>query len=162
MLNAHYARDILVRADAGGADLPVTLIGMQAAFPIGRFIDAKGKEHPYLAVNKGSAAVVITTSVHDEATGAMTLGTGYVGGPGGLHELRDAADAYRGVVSLLGVSASGQPGAPPSRQTVSLYDASPFVSCELAGTRSGAHSDVYDREMGHFLGEIIRATATQP
>jgi hypothetical protein len=30
-------------------------------------------------------------------------------------------------------------------------------SCQLSGTNSGAHSDVYDKEMGRFLGVVMPA-----
>jgi len=159
VLGSHYTRHVLVRKNSRSSEAAFTAIGMQAAFPIGRFISTEGKEHQYVGANKGRAYVVITTSKHDEATGAITLGTGYVGGPGGLDELRKHPETYKESITVLSTLANGQPASAPDSNLVSLYDASPFVNCELQGTGGGAHSDVYDEGMGHFLGEIIRASA---
>jgi hypothetical protein len=160
VLGAHYGRHILVRSRSASREAPVTVIGMQAAFPTGRFISTKGKEHQYLAVNKGQANVVITTSKDDEATGTISWGTGYVGGPGVFDEVRENSDFYRTAITvpLLNTESNGQPISALDNNLVSIYDASTFVNCQLPGTDSGAHSDVYDEAMAHFLGEIIRAS----
>jgi hypothetical protein len=158
VFGAHYARDVLVRkSPLPGAD--ITLIGLQAAFPVGRFVSTEGKddEHLYLSANKGAARVVVTTSVHDAATGKMSIGSGYVGGPGGLNTLKEKSDIYGPAVALGITNAKGEPMSAPDATKVTVYDASPFVHCQLTGTNSGAHSDIYDAEMGQFLGSTIRS-----
>lgn len=156
-LGAHYTRDIIVRNEPI-ADVPVTIIGMQAAFPIARFVTMEGKEHQYVAANKNNATVVITSSKYDEATGKMCIGTAYVGAGCGLKELKENS-TYKDFVTVLTTSDAGHP-TKPDADLVSVYDASPFVNRQLEGTQSGAHSDVYHIPMGHFLGEIIRNSAT--
>lgn len=159
VFGAHYARDVLVRkSPAPGA--AITLIGLQAAFPVGRFVSTEGKddEHLYLAANKGTARVVVTTSVHDTANGKMSNGSGYVGGPGGLNTLKEKSNIYGPAMALSSTNAKGEPLSSPDAVKVTVYDASPFVDCQLPGTNSGAHSDIYDVEMGHFLGATIRST----
>lgn len=159
VFGAHYARDVLVRkSPAPGAN--ITLIGLQAAFPVSRFVSTEGKddEHLYLAANKGAARVVVTTSVHDSATEKMSVGSGYVGGPGGLNTLKEKSNIYGPAVALSSTNAKGEPLSSPDAVKVTVYDASPFVDCQLPGTNSGAHSDIYDVEMGHFLGATIRPT----
>lgn len=155
-LGAHYTRNIIVRNEPA-AEVPLTIIGMQAAFPIARFVTTEGKEHQYVAANKNNAAVVITSSKDDEATGKMCIGTAYVGAGCGLKELKEN-NAYQDFVTVLTTSDDGSPTKTDAHR-VSVYDASPFVNCQLQGTKSGAHSDVYDAKMGHFLGEIIRDSA---
>jgi hypothetical protein len=155
-LGAHYTRDIIVRNEPV-ADVPITIIGMQAAFPIARFVTTEGKEHQYVAANKKNATVVITSSKDDEATGKMCIGTAYVGAGCGLEELRKN-NAYKDFVTVLPTSDDGTPTKPDDHR-VWVYDASPFVNCQLEATKSGAHSDVYDAKMGHFLGEIIHNSA---
>ena len=164
VLGAHYVRDILLRSQPV-ADTPVTLIGMQAAFPAGRFISQEGKEHQYVRANKGDARVIITSSDSDKANSTICyynflgwdIGTGYVGGPCGLEQVKKNPELYGKSITVLKTNKAGQPANPPILKQVSLYNASPFVGCELEGTSSGSHSDVYDQEMGHFLGEIIRS-----
>jgi hypothetical protein len=153
-LGAHYVRHIQSRGYSA-EEVPITLIGMQAAFPIARFVTSKGKEHHYVAANKGSATVIITSSEHDEATGRMCIGTAYVGAGCGLKKLKQEK-TYRNFAAVLPTSDNGEPRAVPDSRLISVYDASPFINCEARGTKSGAHSDVYDDAMGHFLGEIIR------
>jgi hypothetical protein len=155
VLGAHYVRHVLDRSEPPN-DAPLTLIGMQAAFPIARFVSTEGKEHQYVAANKGTAPVVITSSQYDEATGKMCIGTSYVGAECGLKKLKEQ-NAYRNFAVVLPTLDNGEPRQLPDTRMIAVYDASPFVSCELQGTRSGAHSDVYDDAMGHFLGEIIRS-----
>ena len=162
ILGSHYVRSILAKRPSASDSVPVTLIGMQAAFPTGRFISARGGEHPYLSANKEPATVVITTSKYDGATGTMESGileTGYIGGPGGLTELQNHQEIYDGYIKKFDTARDGGAIGGPDSRLVSVYDASPFVNCELPGTESGSHSDVYDEEMGHFLGQMIRATA---
>jgi hypothetical protein len=161
ILGAHYTRDIIIRKAQRSDDLPITLIGLQAAFPTGRFTQKEGWEHPYGAMQKGTATVAITTSSLDEATGTIGFGTAYIGGSGGLKTLSGKADIYKSVIALpvFGTDESGKPATAPSDKLVSIYDATPFVKCELPGTASGAHSDVYDMEMGRFMGEVIRASS---
>lgn len=160
VFGAHYARDVLVRkSPAPGAD--ITLIGLQAAFPVSRFVPTEGKddEHLYLAANKGTARVVVTTSVHDAATGKMSVGSGYVGGPGGLNTLKEKSDIYGPAVALSSTNVKGEPLSSPDAAKVTVYDASPFVDCQLSGTNSSAHSDVYDKEIGRFLSVVIPTAA---
>ncbi|HRY14837.1 MAG TPA: hypothetical protein P5330_03055, partial [Candidatus Competibacteraceae bacterium] len=163
VFGAHYVRDILIRKTQKSDTLPITLIGLQAAFPTGRFTLTEGWEHPYGATHKDSAVVVITTSSLDEATGTIGFGTAYVGGSGGLKTLDGKEEIYKSVIALpvFRTDESGQPATAPSKNLVSVYDATPFVKCELPDTASGAHSDVYDQEMGHFMGEVIRASSRQ-
>lgn len=158
ILGSHYARDIFVRQPRKSDSLPVTLIGLQAAFPTGRFSLTEGWEHTYNAKYKAPATVVITTSNLDKATGTIGFGTGYIGGEGGIEELSENKQAYESfiVLPVFTTNETGQPETDPDKNKVSVYNATPFVNCELPGTESGAHSDVYDKEMGHFLGEIIR------
>lgn len=158
VLGSHYVRDIIVRNQPDFKSVPVTLIGLQAAFSTGKFTLDEGKEHPYNANYKQPATVVITTSTKDKATGAIEFGTGYIGGEEGLEELRDNKKAYDDSITLpvFLTDTTGQPVENPDEYKVSVYDASPFVKCELQGTSSGAHSDVYDQQMGVFLGEIMR------
>lgn len=178
ILGSHYTRSILVRRSLVAEDVPVTLIGMQAAFPTGRFSSTRGsdvfylwalppglyKNHPYLNANTGTATVVITTSTSDAANGVMTSGwrmTGFIGGRGGLSEFDNYRDDYKSVIRKISADKNGQPLEQPNLGFVSLYDASSFVCCELPGTESGSHSDVYDEEMGNFLGQIIRNGSTR-
>lgn len=156
---SHYVRNILDRKTKMD-DVPVTIIGLQAAFPIARFISVKGKEHQYVAANKGNSTVVITSSLHDSATGKMCTGTKYVGAGCGVKALNDDAD-YKDAATVLKTEQNGQPEKIVKNNQVSVYDASSFVNCQLVGTQSGAHSDVYDTEMGHFLGEIIRGVSSK-
>ncbi|MEY3787296.1 MAG: hypothetical protein RLZ75_1503 [Pseudomonadota bacterium] len=162
VMGSHYARKIIVRHDENAADTtPVTLIGLQAAFPTGRFSKDRGKKHPYNTNYKDPATVVITTSTKDKATGMINaFTTGYIGGEGGIEELTEKKDDYKSAITLfdvVDVDKMGQPTIKDLDKTkVSVYNATPFVECELQGTSSGAHSDVYDKAMGHFLGEIIR------
>lgn len=158
VLGSHYVRDIIVRQPRQSDSLPLTLIGLQAAFPTGRFSLTEGWEHPYNANYKDPATVVITTSTLDKATGTIGFGTGYIGGDGGIKELTENKQAYESFIALpvFATNETGQPATDPNKQKVSVYNATPFVNCELPGTESGAHSDVYDKEMGHFVGEIIR------
>lgn len=158
-LGSHYVRDILVRT-AGPPDMQLTLIGLQAAFPVARFVSAEGKEHQYLEANRGLAKTVISSSAHDSATGTMCIGTAYVGAGCGLAEVK-ADPKYRQFVSVLPTQDNGDLGKVPDPKRVSVYEASSFVNCELEGTQSGAHSDVYDDAIGHFLGSAIRASAKQ-
>lgn len=158
VLGAHYARDIIIRKQLKSDSMPITLIGIQAAFPTGRFTLTEGWEHEYASNNKGNANVVITTSTKDKATGTIGFGTGYIGGAGGIDELTNNESIYsKFVTPVLNTDKNGQPQTKPQSELVTVYDATPFVACELEGTSSGAHSDVYDQEMGHFLGETIRA-----
>jgi hypothetical protein len=90
----------------------------------------------------------------------MSIGSGYVGGPGGLNTLKEKSDIYGPAVALGSTNAKGEPLTAPDATKVTVYDASPFVNCQLSGTNSGAHSDIYDAEMGHFLGATIRALNT--
>lgn len=164
VLGSHYVRDVLMRSTPV-LNTPVTLIGIQAAFPTGRFISQEGKEHQYVRANKGDTRVIITSSDSDKATYTICyydlwdweIGTGYVGGPCGLEQVKNNPEIYRKSITLLETADTGQPISIPVSNQVSLYDASSFVNCELKGTSSGSHSDVYDNEMGHFLGEIIRS-----
>lgn len=155
-LGSHYVRHILDRSTVI-AEPPITIIGMQAAFPIARFISTKGKEHQYVSANKGKASVIITSSIHDSATGGMCTGTSYVGAGCGAKVLREQ-NIYHQFVTVMPSDIDGEPAMNPDPSKVTVYDVSPFVRSQLAGTHSGAHSDVYDKEMGHFLGEIIRKT----
>ena len=155
VLGAQYVRHVLERKT--DADVPVTIIGMQAAFPVARFVTSEGKEHQYVENNRGRADVIITSSEHDTANSKMCFGTNYIGARCGLEELKKDKD-YEEVIKELTAGSDGKPQTPPARNQVLVYDASSFVDCQLRGTHSGAHSDVYDREMGHFLGEVIRGT----
>lgn len=159
-MGSHYERDILVRKHRESDTIPVTLIGLQAAFPTGRFTLTDGLEHQYDASLKGPGTVVIITSSFDEATGTIGFGTGYIGGSGGLKELVKNKNVYESAIVLpvFLTNEAGQPTTLLDKNLVSVYDATPFVKCELPGTESGAHSDVYDEEIGHFLGETIRAS----
>lgn len=163
VLGSHYVRNVMVRPSLT-LNAPVTLIGMQAAFPTGRFITQEGNEHQYVHANKDSARVVITSSKSDEATNSIRyydllgweIGTGYVGGLWGLKQIKSHPTLFN-MISILETDKNGQPSSVPVSTQVLLYDASLFVNSELKGTSSGSHSDVYDKEMGHFLGEIIRS-----
>jgi hypothetical protein len=123
-----------------------------------------------LGANKDAATVVITTSKSDKATGQMTSGlltTGFIGGPGGLSELHNHPEDYKSAIVKLdndrqdqakcGPDENGQAKCGPDKKSVSLYDVSAFVNCQVPGTSNGSHSDVYDEQMGNFLGQIIRA-----
>jgi hypothetical protein len=164
ILGSHYVRDVLLRSTPV-LNTSVTLIGMQAAFPTGRFISQEGKEHQYVSANKGNARVIITSSDSDQATNSMKyynilgweIGTGYVGGTWGLRQVENHPELYSESITILKTENTGQPIDDPVLKQVSLYDASQFVNCELRETSSGSHSDVYDKEMGRFLGEIIRS-----
>ena len=159
VLGSHYVRDIIAREPSSSDSYPVTLIGLQAAFPTGRFVLNRGGKHPYNKAYKNPATVVITSSTADKATGMIDmLTTGYIGGKGGLDELLKHKEIYDDVIALpvFDTDSTGQPIQKPSQNKVSVYNATPFVNCQLQGTDSGAHSDVYDPEMGRFLGEIIR------
>ena len=166
VLGAHYLRSIKTSDDGASAAAPGapsrTLIGMQAAFPTGRFIARYGKEHPYLQGYKGDALVAITTSSHDKATSTFAFGTtGYIGGQGGIDQVTgDRKQAYENIRFVdAGPGTIGSPPPAPLRSQINLYDASTFVACELQETGSGAHSDIYDPEMGYFLNAIIRDAA---
>lgn len=157
VLGSHYVRDVINRDGQTNAHdtTPVTLIGLQAAFPTGRFIL---KEHPYNFNYKEPATVVITSSNLDKATNMIDFATtGYIGGTGGTDEILQHEKLYKKTLRILDTDVTGQPLDHPDKNLVSVYNARPFVNCELPGTSSGAHSDVYDKEMGHFLGEIIRS-----
>lgn len=154
-LSSHYVRHILNR-NAPIAEVPVTIIGMQAAFPIARFISSHGDEHPYIAANRGEANVVITSSKYDSAAKMMCYGTKYIAANCGIQAIVEDTDNYSKLVNVYKTDSTGMPVTLPDAQKITVYDASPFVNSELPGTNSGAHSDVYDKQMGHFLGEIIR------
>lgn len=158
VLGSHYVRNIIVREPRASDNLPVTLIGLQAAFPTGRFSKDRGAEHPYNSKYKDPATVVITTSTKDKATGMIdAFTTGYIGGEGGIEELTENKKAYEfAIAPIFSTNETEQPITDLDKTKVSVYNATPFVECELQGTSSGAHSDVYDKAMGHFLGEIIR------
>ena len=165
VFSAHYVRDVLKRS-APVADTPLTIIGMQAAFPLGRFITAAGREHQYISTYKGAARIAITSSALDAATSKVCVGTTYVGGRCGLATLSkypkpDDTNPYKNVIKLLTTQPNGTPNGLPDSSLVTIYDATPFVNCELGGTSSGAHSDVYDKEMGTFLGAVIRSSSGQ-
>ncbi|MBI4989379.1 MAG: hypothetical protein HZC23_11215 [Rhodocyclales bacterium] len=156
VFSAHYVREILLR-NKPVSEHPMTLIGLQPAFPIARFVSFEGKEHQYMSANKGNARVVATSSKYDTANGIMCIGTRYVGAGCGLKALRER-EKYQQFVEVLKPNCADKKECLPDLKKVSVYDASDFVNCQLKCTSSGAHSDVYDDSMGHFLGEIIRSS----
>lgn len=155
VLTSIFTKRILQTAKPAAA-APLVAIGIEAAFPIGRFVSDVGVEHQYLSANQDNAVVVITASEKDEATATISMGSGYIGGPAGLSAMRSTS-TYARRIALFGANDAGQPGQAPRTDVVSLYDVTPFVNCELPGTASGAHSAVYSAEMGTFLGTIIRS-----
>ncbi|MDO9161188.1 MAG: hypothetical protein Q8N35_01655 [Methylococcaceae bacterium] len=178
IFGAHYTRHIYSGYSESMEDVPITIIGMQAAFPTGRFSSTRGgsdtrkwwrrgyQANPYLTANKGAATVVITTSNSDAATGSFltTSGyweTGFIGGRGGLSELENYPEDYKTAIRKLEADENGKISNVPDINLVSLYDASNFVNCEIPPTTSGSHSDVYDEQMGNFLGQIIRASSNK-
>lgn len=206
IFGSHYARGICSKIiqeqnkpnksvqcndDKNLDNLPITLIGMQAAFPTGRFISTRGEDdfyllppdwkypwkwpydlwegplyfnHPYLSTDKGGATVVVTTSDSDAAAGQIPSSwvglTGFIGGIGGIEEIKNYA--YKSAISFIersDVHVDGKIDKMPDKNLATVYDASNFVSSQLPGTQSGSHSDVYDKEMGNFLGQVIRHTS---
>jgi hypothetical protein len=158
VFGSHYVRGLIKRERSEFDSIPITLIGLQAAFPTGRFIKTKGRKHVYDSDHKDNATIVITTSSLDKATGTIGFGTGYIGGAGGMKELKKERNKYDSVITnpVILTDRFGHPSKKVDPLKVNVYDATPFVNCELQGTKSGSHSDVYDQEMGHFLGEILR------
>ena len=153
-LGSQYTKSIIVRKTPQ-TDSPVTIIGMQAAFPINRFISAKGKEHHYIKVNKGNSVIAITSSQYDTATGLMCIGTAYVGAGCGIKKVQEET-IYKDAITVEKVREDGSVLNLPNQEKVTLYDASKVVGCELEGTSSGAHSDVYDPEMANLISNIMR------
>lgn len=156
VLGAHFARDVLGGTNVDGPRAAPLLIGLQAAFPIGRFGVDDGIERTYIASRRGSATVVITSSMYDKATRSAP-GTAYIGGPVALDRVRAEPARYAEAIVLAETDSNGRPAAAPLVDRTTLYDASPFVNRQLRGTDSGAHSDVYTSMMGRFLAEIANA-----
>ncbi|CAG0979833.1 hypothetical protein BURK2_01776 [Burkholderiales bacterium] len=154
VFGSHYVRSVQGRQPAARPQR-LTLIGLQAAFPIGRFITQQGEEHQYLQQNLGTATAVITSSEFDQANERITLAGGYAGGKWALSSIRQQRRLYADALSLREADSSGKPKTYPDETRVSIYDASAFVNCQLQGTTGGAHSDVYDAEMGRFIAEVL-------
>jgi hypothetical protein len=158
IFGSHYVRDVIDRESTSLSNsYPITLIGLQPAFSIDRFVPDGGKEYLYNQAYKSNATVVMTSSRYDKATGIIPK---YVGGKKGLDEFRKHTQTYNGIINEAHLNNMDLPNIQEfSQDKVNLYDVSSFVNCTLPGKNSflsGAHDDIYDAEMGKFLGEIIR------
>ncbi|WP_395680462.1 hypothetical protein [Dokdonella sp.] len=157
---ALYLSDI-IRRPRPASYPPIAFAGLQAAFPINRYGEQKGKE-PWFANRDPHAMVLLSSSANDTATSSLPIGV-LVGGGHSPERVLNDRDGNLKVFGceVLEADAEGRI-TEPSRLTLGgphLVKSDAFINCEMPGTGGGAHSDVFDRGAGAFIVSAMDARA---
>jgi hypothetical protein len=150
--SALYARSLLEHRGSLSKSLPDAFIGLQSAFPIKRLL-FEGKEPTWAHFNSLETRVTLFASVHDQSTSYWFLPT-YAGGAQAIAYASSSPEASW--ISFQEANHDGTNLGSGMAKKVKLIDASSFVKNEMPGTRGGAHSDVFDRQMANAIIQIVR------
>ena len=137
------------------------LIGLQGAFPAERYVPNKSSEGgPYRNHSKVVENAFFTTSKYDKAVKISAVAAGltkktYIGAGKTLKKAKKGK--YGDVFSFAKINDKGdfEDGLNCSVGKPILVDAGDAIKTNRPGTGGGAHSDIYDGEIGRFLWQII-------
>lgn len=135
-----------------------TVIGLQGAFSYRRYFqaDKDGKEGtPYSDFRSGANLVVMTNSQYDEAVKSAGLWTTYIG-DSAVRDLNDtrSRSVFRHE-ALLSNSELIIPKLEKPSNKVILVNADSMIRRQKEGTGGGAHSDVFNQDVGKFIWRLI-------
>lgn len=157
---ALYLPDIIRRSPPASSP-PIAFVGLQAAFPINRYGEQKGKER-WFADRNPHAMVLLSSSANDTATSSLPVGVLVGGGRSPERVLNDPKGNLKVFgCEVLEANSEGKIGEPSHLTLVGphLVKADAFINCEMPGTGGGAHSDVFDFAAGQFITAAMDARA---
>jgi hypothetical protein len=134
----------------GGGQVPVAFIALQPAIPMQRFSSA-GKEPLYAHWKSVPVLDVFTASKHDKANSMLDRYWGTYMGGGKALKISGDFDGIR----VFSLNESGEILEPAKVGALNLVNASNVVRCAMPNTGGGAHSDVFDEQIGRLIWNVI-------
>lgn len=134
--------------------IPISFVALQPAFPIQRF-SADGKEPIYAGATSLPILMVMTSSRHDLATSKLDEKPGTYAG-GGDAPSRIRSNDSLSTIATTGVDENGNFTSLIPKRGFLVAESEQIVNCNMPNTGGGAHSDVYDKEMGRVIWSVIQ------
>ena len=133
---------------------PVSFVALQPAFPIQRF-GTDGKEPIYVGATSLPILMVMTSSRHDLAASKLDDKPGtYAGGGGAPSRIR--RNSSLSAIATANVDENGDFTSTIPTRGFLIAESESIVNCNMPNTGGGAHSDVYDKEMGRLIWSVIK------
>ncbi len=168
MIGHSYGTRILGYAASSGHILPNPsrvpidyFIGLQGAFGYKRLLNrddgAEGAPFRYLRDRSRVLNVAFTTSEHDKAN-RLAFWSNYIG----RIDDRKLSLTEKQHFQVVSVNMSGNFSSEyeSTQEKILLIDASKIIRCKKPGTGGGAHSDVFNQEMGRLIVQLVFGATT--